>query len=266
MNNIITAGKTQPGIYRIRNKANGKFYIGSTRNFRKRMREHLCNLRNNCHPNIHLQRSFNKHGETKFLFEIVEVVEDIDRLIDVEQKYLDTLRPFDLAIGYNISTVATSYAVYGEENPHYGIPKTEEHKRKISETLKGHRHSEETKRKISQAVKGKNAGKDHWSYGKERSKQHRERHSASMKGKFAGAKNPSAKKVVQLTVDGRYVNTFDTMREARRETGAHSSGIVNCCKGKAFTAGGFRWMYYEDFTGGDVVEQEESRQLYFQLL
>lgn len=247
MNNIISVGDNQSGIYRIRNKQNGKFYIGSTSNMRKRMREHLSFLRNNKHVNNYLQHAFNKYGEENFSFEVFEYVENVNDLLSVEQKVLDKLKPYDMKIGYNISKIATSYRVYGEENYHFGKPKSEEQKRKTSEALKGRKRSEETKKKISKAVKGKNTGKDHWSYGKERSKQHRERHSASMKGKFAGSKNPSAKKVVQLTTQGETVEVFETMREASASTGTASSGIVNCCKGKSNTAGGFKWMYFEEY-------------------
>lgn len=247
MNNTITIDNNQSGIYCIRNKENGKFYIGSTSNFRKRMREHLSCLRKNVHVNKHLQRAFNKYGEENFSFEVFEYVEDIDNLLEVEQKVLDKLKPYNMKIGYNISRFATSYRVYGKDNPHFGKPKSEEQKRKTSQSLKGHKHSEETKKRISKAIKGKNTGKDHWSYGKERSEQHRQRHSASMKGKFAGNKNPSAKKVVQLNLQGELVSVFETMREASVNIGVSSSGIVNCCKGKSNTAGGFKWMYFEEY-------------------
>lgn len=247
MNNNISVDNNQSGIYRITNKLNGKFYIGSTSNMRKRMREHMSNLRRGIHVNDHLQHAFDKYGEENFAFEVYEYVKNIDDLLTVEQRVLDDLKPYDDEVGYNISEYAYSYRVFGEDNPHYGVPKSEEHKRKIRESLLGHKHSEETKRKISKAVKGKNTGKDHWSYGKERTKKHRERFSASMKGKFAGSKNPSARKVVQLTKEGSFVKVFETMKDAQASTGAHPANITNCCKGKRKTTGGYKWMYLEEY-------------------
>lgn len=38
-----------------------------------------------------------------------------------------------------------------------------------------------------------------------------------------------------------------TMHEASKQTGAAVSAICSCCKGKAKTAGGFRWKYAEEF-------------------
>ena len=42
---------------------NGKFYIGSTKNFDKRKKRHLKDLKNNLHHCMHLQKSYNKYGE-----------------------------------------------------------------------------------------------------------------------------------------------------------------------------------------------------------
>lgn len=66
-----------PVIYAIRCKKNKKFYVGSARNWTTRKSSHLKMLRENNHHSLHLQRSFNKHGENNFYFEILENVEDI---------------------------------------------------------------------------------------------------------------------------------------------------------------------------------------------
>ena len=75
------------GIYAIICRVNGKKYYGSTRNFPKRKREHWCTLRRNYHRNIHLQRAWNKYGESAFDFIIVQRV-PVARLSEVEDTYL----------------------------------------------------------------------------------------------------------------------------------------------------------------------------------
>ena len=103
----------EAGIYRILNTVTGKYYIGSANNFRKRYKKHINQLRNNKHHSIYLQRSFNKHGEDLFIFEVVETIpkdELIDNtyLIDVEQIWLDTYQPYRKENGYNICPTAGS--------------------------------------------------------------------------------------------------------------------------------------------------------------
>ena len=171
------------GIYKITNILNGKFYIGSSKNLVKRFYEHKLFLRNNTHTNTHLQNAWNKYGEENFKFEIIEVLEYEEDLLRVEQYYLDFLEPYNSEIGYNIAidsqacmtgrTHAKETCSYlserqiGNKNHFYGRkhseetkqlmrkPKSEEHKRKISNSNKGKQKTEEQKRKNSEAHKGK---------------------------------------------------------------------------------------------------------------
>ena len=77
------------GIYAIINKVNNKIYIGSSKNIYNRKAQHYSELRGNYHENKFLQRSWNKYGENNFEFRVIEIVENIDKLLEVEQKYID---------------------------------------------------------------------------------------------------------------------------------------------------------------------------------
>lgn len=91
------------GIYKITNIVDNKIYVGSAVNLRSRNRDHYFSLNLNKHHSILLQRSWNKHGESNFKFEILELVPDKSNLIQREQYFIDTLNPF-----YNICKVAGS--------------------------------------------------------------------------------------------------------------------------------------------------------------
>lgn len=82
------------GIYKIINKINGKYYVGSSvniisSNMSGRWYRHRYNLNKNNHHNDYLQRSWNKYGQNNFDFSIVETIGDIPKLLEIEQKYLD---------------------------------------------------------------------------------------------------------------------------------------------------------------------------------
>jgi group I intron endonuclease len=89
------------GIYKITNKKNGKFYIGSSKNIKRRWVEHKNDLNNNQHINPKLQNAWNFYGESNFDFLILESIEE-DKLLSREQFYLDTFMPYKREIGYNI--------------------------------------------------------------------------------------------------------------------------------------------------------------------
>lgn len=91
-----------PAVYVIKSTTNGKMYIGSSCNLRRRIRDHLRNLERGTHKNKHLQSAFNKYGGDTFEVETLDFPIR-DRLYDVEQFYLDKFDPNDRSIGFNRS-------------------------------------------------------------------------------------------------------------------------------------------------------------------
>lgn len=87
------------GIYCIKNKINGKIYIGSSKNLIKRWKTHQTQLKKNKHHCIYLQRAWNKYGSDAFEFQIIEYTK-IQQLFNREQYWIDKLKP-----QYNIGSV-----------------------------------------------------------------------------------------------------------------------------------------------------------------
>lgn len=153
-------------IYKIINLVNDKFYVGSTTNKKVRFREHRKQLRGNRHHCKHLQAAWNKYGEAKFVFEVVEEVPDGGNLQSVEDWWLK--QHFGKPYCYNsgAAAVAPWRGVYGEAHFNFGKLMSDEQKAQISQQLKdfyaadynnhprvGTTHSAETKAKISAAKK-----------------------------------------------------------------------------------------------------------------
>jgi group I intron endonuclease len=155
----------QPAIYQIRNIVNNKKYIGSSKNPKKRFREHLRRLRKNTHHSIILQNAWNKYGEDKFVFEIIVYCEQKDLM----EKELLSFR--EESPEYNMSLSPTApmtgrkhkpetiekfknrkYAS-GEAHYAYGKKQSLEHRRLLAERRTGTKRSEETKKKMSETNK-----------------------------------------------------------------------------------------------------------------
>ena len=60
-------------------------------------------------------------------------------------------------------------------------------------------------------------------------------------------KNTIFKSVVQLNLNGELIATYESIKDASQETDILKSGIIRCCQDKLKKAGGFRWMYKEDY-------------------
>ena len=109
------------GVYMIKNKINGKFYIGSSVDIQKRWINHRVDLRNNKHHSFQLQQDWSEYGEDNFEFLILEECDVIDiKLIrEREQYYLDFYRSYNNNIGYNIYKVSIGTSG-GELAPCFG--------------------------------------------------------------------------------------------------------------------------------------------------
>jgi group I intron endonuclease len=96
-----------PGVYQITCLANGKIYIGSAVNLRRRLEEHWHGLRGGYHHNRHLQSAWNKYGKSQFRFSVLELT-GVDDVLRAEQIWIDKTGCADRRIGFNIFDVAGS--------------------------------------------------------------------------------------------------------------------------------------------------------------
>lgn len=110
------------GIYRI-DGPGGHVYIGSTGDLAQRWRAHQSELNRGIHNSPHLQNAWKKYGGHQFTFSVIEHIKDVDRLLEIEQIWINILHTsLDLDQIYNISRVAESRR---------GIPISEETRRKL---------------------------------------------------------------------------------------------------------------------------------------
>ena len=122
-----------PGIYAIRNLINGKRYIGSAVNLAFRWKSHRWNLEAGKHHSYLLQRAWDKHGASAFVFEVIEATTD-DNLVLREQHWIDHFRSLSTRRGYNVALMAGSTL---------GTKRSSETKAKISAALRGRKCSPE---------------------------------------------------------------------------------------------------------------------------
>lgn len=129
------------GVYAIRCVTTGKAYVGSAVHLARRWRTHRAQLRRGNHHSQHLQRAWDKYGESAFVFQVIELTPK-SNLIPCEQRHIDTLRACDPAVGYNMAPNAGN--TLGVKLGAF----TQEHRDKISAALRGRTLSDEHLAKI----------------------------------------------------------------------------------------------------------------------
>lgn len=177
------------GIYYIENSVNGKRYIGSSVDIKRRLAGHLNNLRKGKHVNVVLTRAWEKYGESAFTTGICEEVSVHSDLMAREQVWINRCGDYNLApsagstLGFKQSEefkVKQSARVRGKGNPmfgksrpdvaemmrriHTGRTLSEDHKAKCSASLRGRSVGpmpDEVKAKIGSANRGKVRTEEH---------------------------------------------------------------------------------------------------------
>ncbi len=231
------------GIYEILNIINGKRYIGQSVDVYKRYRSHVNKLNNNTHRNTYLQNSWNKYGKESFVFNIIEQC-DVDDLDELEQFYILHYNTCNRKCGYNLDSGGNSNKRLSDET-----------RRKISESHKKENLSDETRYKMSQAAKKRCATQEwidfHYNIVSghrvsdetklKMSKSHTgKKHDDATREKIRKSNMGSPVLCVELNI------VFDCAKDACVSLGigdTMSGSILQCCRGKRKTCGGYTWSF-----------------------
>ena len=221
-------------VYMHINKENGKVYIGQTRqDVHRRWRNG-----DGYQKYQAIRRAFDKYGWDNFEHIII-----CDHLNLCEANFLecfliDCFNARNPNFGYNISGGGDNS---GERNPNYGVPVSDEVKKLISQKAIERYRNPEAREKLSKALKGRQI-----------SEEQRRLISLSRTGQCLGADNPNygnGRPIVQLNLNYQIIAEYPAICQASKVTGVNDSQIIRCCQRKPRhkTAGGFIWMYKEDY-------------------
>lgn len=182
------------GIYEIRNKVTGKYYVGRAKHFKTRFNRHRYELRHGRHHCLHLQRAWNKYGEANFEFVVVQECSSSQEAMHLEQARLNSRDP----LMYNVSLDSTGGDLISQhpnrdsivarmtqtQKQRYANMTLEERQRTFGlagerNGMFGRRHSVQSKIKMSEtALKNIKRGPEHPNFGLKRSDETRARISA----------------------------------------------------------------------------------------
>jgi len=196
------------GIYKIINKNNGKYYVGSSNEIKRRWRRHRSELNRNCHDNPKLQNAWNFHGEKSFVFEIIETLEGLtsEELKVAEDKYLKICEA-EKESNYNCL-----YTAFINE------PMPEDRKERMKLSLKKVVRTEEWRRKIGEANRRRGR----------LSEASIEKMRAKLRGRKQGPRSEEWKKNLSISITGKPKtwSSDEKRNEWRKNVGLGSRGHI----------------------------------------
>ena len=221
-------------IYITTNLVNGRKYLGKDA---KNRNSYLGSGK-------YLKMALKTYGRENFKKEIVEYCKDLTELNDREVYWLRKLQCKEDPTYYNVIDTLTPCRA--------GTPLTESHRKKISESRKGQKHSKEYRKKMSNLLKEikstldcshSNETKDKISKAlknKPKSAEHRQAMSNYRTGR---PHLHSRKPVEQLSKTTGEVLKKYPMLTAVKENGFNPRAVQGVLSGKTKTSGGYIWRY-----------------------
>jgi group I intron endonuclease len=257
-------------IYMLKNKINGKVYIGQTiRPIHKRLEEHRTGRSKRCRA---IYNAIQKYGWENFEKDWYGCPdEDLNFEEDLLVSEMETLAPegYNLKEGggsngklseetkqriseakQNMSEETRrkmSEATRGDKNHNYGKTKSEETKQKMSKAHTGKTLNKEYRKKISEATRG---DKNH-NYGKPKSEETKQKMSKAQLGEKnhnygktmseetrqkmskarLGEKHHKSKRVYQYDLNGTFIDSYASCGEAGRHFKKSGVNISACARG-----------------------------------
>ena len=227
-----------PVIYKIVNKSNGSEYVGATINPSQRRRRHFKDLRNGAHHSYLMQKDFDDYGLGVFDFIVIEVTtkSDMNRR---EQFFIDTVSPYynnAKIVGSTIGVRHSSDSVEKNRarNSGYGNGNAKITKEIELEMVKllNIETTDSIARKfgvhvttVQKAMSRAGAKKEKKVY----SEDSRAKLSEIAK-KRRGSLNPRSLCLVEVDIDGKILNEFQSMTAAAMYVGVNVSTMSQAIK------------------------------------
>ncbi|WP_019534207.1 GIY-YIG nuclease family protein [Paenibacillus ginsengihumi] len=226
-------------IYKIECLANGKVYIGQTKNRRKRWDEHKYELRRGIHHSTHLQRAWRKFGEANFKFTVVEQCSQ-EAADERERHWIDFYDSTNKMKGFNLENGGNRHKKLSDETRQKigRLNKVHYHRKvkffvnspeaiaKRSKSNTGKRRDSDFRRKMSE-IASRRTGEANSFFGRK----HSEEHKKMLSDRFKGMTRRPPKPLTATHVETGEVLRFSSRKEAEQH-GFNRTGICAVLNGK----------------------------------
>lgn len=191
-----------------------------------------------------IKRAVEKYGKDNFIVYPIKFYDTVEECRKAEEELLTKYDISNNPYCYNIKNGAVGwtsedvkgknnpmYGKRGKDAPWYGKHLSEEHRKNLSQALKGRTFSEEHRKNLVQARKGRTL-------------------SEKQKEALLQARNYKKIPIVAIQIATGKIKIFESQRECSRVLGVHRGSIYSCLKGIQKTCKGYTFKYLEQLESG----------------
>ena len=211
-------------IYKAQNTITGQIYVGATsQGIEQRRLDHI--YKSNQASATVFQEAIATFGIDAFTWNQIDTASNQNELAEKEIQYIQKYDSFQL--GYNLNKGGGGFRkkVFQYELAKGNLVGIYDNLTTASKAINA------TKKSISNVCLGidKTCKGFYWSY--------------AYIDQYIPQIDLRKKKVIQLSLEGNLLNTFDSASQASKITGVSKSCVTRCCRGERTQSKGFLWRY-----------------------
>ncbi|MFR4451612.1 MAG: GIY-YIG nuclease family protein [Ruminococcus sp.] len=251
------------GIYAIQNIVNNKYYVGQTKDFDQRWRQHSSRLLANKHENYHLQNAWNKYGADNFVFSIIE--ECASEIRDEREMFwIKEKDSFDN--GYNLDQGGGGCLGYKHSQDEINKMRQAHHPDKVVQLdmelnyIRTWDSAAQAGKELGLSGSGIRACIRHKNYQKTIGGYfwilEAEYNSDTLNMEWFNIRNHKPRKIIQFDQNMNFIQTFPSIASAQKQL--HLKDISSVCTRRRKTTHGFIFRYFDGYDEQQYLKDKED--------
>lgn len=235
-------------IYKATNKINGKVYIGKTKNFKKRKYDHI---KKDVDNHLIFHKALKKYGDINFNWEIIDWADTKEEINELEKYYIKKFNSFK-PNGYNMTKGGDGGSMYNAR-PIVCLTFSGKFLKRYESAAEAERQDGFYNSDVLVSCKNQNRTCKGYIFMFE------DDYIKNGPRIYEKPKSTCVKSIIQCDLNGNFIKEYESVTQSSLKTGILRTRISAALIGKSKTAGGFIFVYKENFPIKNIEQYVQNK-------